>query len=309
MLWGITLFALGLAASFLFSGTETGFYRLSRARLILNGIRGERSSRFLLWLVNRPAFFLSTVLVGNNVFNGLVSMGAVLVCQALFSGSSADRFASLVVVPIVFIYGELLPKNVFLASPDRLMKRCVLPLAFFTVLFLPISLLLWLVNRFLAKLLGQTSRTYSLEMTRKELKQFFGEGEAVGILRPTQQMFADTLLAVEHQPAGNWSVPLSRVPSVAADASPDTIRRAMRDAGTDWIAVRTPNGWGYYRFSDGLETGEFPRRELCRLPMELPVTRAFGRLMHDRDPVALLVNRRGKVVGAVLTDVLRKIFM
>ena len=42
----LMLFALGVFLSALFSGSETGFYRVTRMRLLLDGMEGDRTSTY-----------------------------------------------------------------------------------------------------------------------------------------------------------------------------------------------------------------------------------------------------------------------
>ena len=52
-----------------FSGSETGLYRVSRTRLVLDGLAGSRAARGIVWLLNHPSIFVATTLVGNNLAN------------------------------------------------------------------------------------------------------------------------------------------------------------------------------------------------------------------------------------------------
>ena len=65
------IFLTGLLLSAFFSGAETGFYRVTRVRLLLDGLAGDPIARGLLWLTNNPALFVATALVGNNLANYL----------------------------------------------------------------------------------------------------------------------------------------------------------------------------------------------------------------------------------------------
>ena len=77
MLLIILFFVAGLAMSAFFSGSETGFYRLTRLRLVMDGLSGDRTSQLMLRLVNQPSMFVATALVGNNVANYLSSLAVV----------------------------------------------------------------------------------------------------------------------------------------------------------------------------------------------------------------------------------------
>ena len=84
MIWiALGMAALGLFLSAFFSGSETGFYRVTRMRLVLDAMGGDRTARGLLWLTNHPSMFIATALVGNNLANYLTSLAIVLGTQAL----------------------------------------------------------------------------------------------------------------------------------------------------------------------------------------------------------------------------------
>ena len=54
------LFFLGLGLTAFFNGVETGFFRVPRIRLRLDALAGDRLSRALFWLSNRPGLFVAT---------------------------------------------------------------------------------------------------------------------------------------------------------------------------------------------------------------------------------------------------------
>ena len=108
------LFLLGLSLSAFFSGSETGFYRVSRTRLVLDGLSGSKMARWMIWLLNHPAIFVATTLVGNNLANYVTSLAIVMGVAIWFGvGSSAELLGPIFLTPIVFVLGELLPKYLF----------------------------------------------------------------------------------------------------------------------------------------------------------------------------------------------------
>src|SRR5690606_6890717 len=120
MITALLLGLLGLSFSMFFSGTETAFYRVTRVRLQLDAIEGDLIARSLWWLVNRPALFVGTTLVGNNLANYLVSLATVLGTQALsLGGPVVEILTPIVLAPGLFVYGELLPKQLAFEAPYR----------------------------------------------------------------------------------------------------------------------------------------------------------------------------------------------
>ena len=124
MTFSLLLFLVGLFLSAFFSGSETGFYRVARVRLVLDGLGGDLVSRGLLWLTNNPALFVATALVGNNLANYVTSLSIVLaVKQSPFGHYQVlELITPVILSPAIFVYGGLLPKNLFVQAPNRLLR-------------------------------------------------------------------------------------------------------------------------------------------------------------------------------------------
>jgi len=207
----ILLFIAGTFLSAFFSGSETGFYRVTRVRLVLDGLSGDWLSRFLLFLTNHPALFVATTLIGNNVANYLASLAIVIFTQRYFPGSgTAEMALPLVVAPFLFVYGELLPKYFFYRAPNLLLRRTGWLFFIFTILFAPCSFVLWLLGRALQTLLGESPETVRLSLARTELEDFLEEGGEFGILNRAQRRVAQGVFGVANRPVTSVSTPLSK---------------------------------------------------------------------------------------------------
>ena len=110
--WYVALLISGVYLSAFFSGTETGFYRISRIRLALDAQVGDQRSRQLNWLVSHPSLFVATTLVGNNVANYLTSFSMVYLSHGLSVGHPV-LIATIVLTPLGFVFGELFLHEIF----------------------------------------------------------------------------------------------------------------------------------------------------------------------------------------------------
>ncbi len=117
--------ALAVVLSGLFSGAETGIYRLSRLRLRL-GVEKRHLSFVLLGRCMRDGTgVLLSVLVGTNLSNYLcAAVVTSLLLERLGSQQSTELLVTVITAPILFIFGELIPKNIFFYRADRLMPVC-----------------------------------------------------------------------------------------------------------------------------------------------------------------------------------------
>ena len=177
------MLAVGVLLSAFFSGSETGFYRVNRVRLVLNSRDGDWVAWGLLQLTNNPSLFVATTLIGNNLANYITSLAIVLIAQGFFAPHShvAELVAPIVLSPILFVYGELLPKRLFLMAPNRLVRRGGPLFLLFVLIFAPVAALLWALGRLLQYLLGESPERVRLTLARKELSHVFDEGQEVGI--------------------------------------------------------------------------------------------------------------------------------
>ncbi|MCG8653307.1 MAG: CNNM domain-containing protein, partial [Pirellulales bacterium] len=55
MIIACALFVVGLLLSAFFSGSETGLYRVSRTRLVLDALGGSRAAQGIVRLLNHPS--------------------------------------------------------------------------------------------------------------------------------------------------------------------------------------------------------------------------------------------------------------
>ncbi|MDD5458188.1 MAG: CNNM domain-containing protein [Phycisphaerae bacterium] len=209
----VILFAILLSA--FFAGTETGLYRLSRLRLRL-GIERKQFPYVLLGkAMHDSKGLLLSLLVGNNIVNCIVSGAMTLIFFRHFgSEHTAEIMATVAATPILFIFGELIPKNVFyyradklmpLFSPliflfDRLFRWCgVVPfLKFFTAMAVKIS-----GNESLSKTSIQTSRRPYIAAIVQDIHE-------EELFSPVQTDIINRLMLISHVTVSTVMTPIQR---------------------------------------------------------------------------------------------------
>ena len=308
------LLLVGLLLSAFFSGSETGFYRVTRLRLVIDALAGDLPSRGLLWLSNRPTLFVATTLVGNNLANYLTSLAIVMASQRFFprGGTAVDLLGPIIMAPVIFILGELLPKLLFYAAPNRLLRRSALPLFAFGVLFAPLTLLLWIFSGLVRVVTKASPQEVRLSLARRELAGMLSEGHEAGLLRPVQQTLAQSLLSVAKQPIKNFALPANRVVRVTTTMSKSDVLRVARRNHRTLLPVEEPQGKraliGYLRTVD-LYLDDSPI-----LPEPLPLVTlseydlffaALRKMSQAEDALGHIVDPSGRTVGFVTGRELR----
>lgn len=302
MMTALWIFAIGLTLSAFFSGTETGLYRVSRTRLVLDGLSGSWAGRGLVWLLNHPAIFVATTLVGNNLANYMTSFAIVMfVGVATGGGAGVELGVTVLMTPVVFVCGELLPKYLFFQAPYRLLMATRWLLFVATVLFSPVAGLLAFLGNFLQAMTGQTPFQVNLTMARGDLNRVLQDGHDAGILTNSQRSLAQNIFEIGNQAAIQFGVRPDRLAVVDMPVDLTTARHQARRSNHPIILVRRRGRIvGFHRFADLVGKVEVPE------PM--PVIRAslndrhlgvLLRLYDANSDVAVLYDVSGKLAGVV----------
>jgi CBS domain containing-hemolysin-like protein len=309
----LLLLAASAAMSAFFSGTETGFYRLSRMRLVMETLAGDRAARLLLWFANQPSVLVATTLVGNNVASDLSSFASVQISERLFPGGGtlAAVLLPVLVTPLLFICGDLLPKNVFYNAPHRLMGRCTPLLVVSAVLFAPITFLLWLLSLVLRLFSNEGAQEIRLTLARRELNAMLVEGSEAGILRPVQRSLAQTMLAVAGQPVKNFATPAGRVVRATITMSRSEMLRIAQRHRRVHLPLEDDKRRlvGFVRTFDlflGDGDKELAPEPIVEIGENETFLSALGKLDVASDALGHVVNAAGKTVGFVSGSELRQ---
>ena len=217
-----------------FSGTETGIYRLSRFRLRL-GLE-QRHSLFgvLDKLMADSHGVIFSVLIGNNLANSIaVSLVTYMLLRSNHSEANAEFYATIVMTPTLFVFSELIPKNVYFYMADWLMPRLA-PLAFivhrFFVLCGAVSFLKTLARLF-ARLAGvpMVSAQLVSAAQRHHIRQIIQETQEEGMLSRVQTQIIERLVNMPSIRISSVMIPLARVQMIRLESTRADILATLKE--------------------------------------------------------------------------------
>jgi putative hemolysin len=177
----LLLVALLLLGSAFFAGSELAVTMSQRARLRTYSANGSWAARAALKLREHPERAIALCLVGNNLANvGVAVFGRQALVQRWSLGEvAADVVTMLVLVPLVLILGEIVPKAVSQINPDRALVFLALPLLAIGVLLSPVLVLAILVAQVVRLMVGLRSRPLAFA-SRDELKKVLAHSVSSG---------------------------------------------------------------------------------------------------------------------------------
>lgn len=307
MILAFVLLTIGILLSALFSGSETGFYRATRVRWVLDGQSGDRLSRLLVWWANNPSVFVANILIGNNVANYLVSLAVVMAVKETYFADSVwmEFSAPLLLTPFLFVYGESLPKNLFLQAPNRLIRYFAPVLGLFNILFAPAAMILWWLNRVLEYFLGRSPERIRSRLARKELINVFKEGTHAGLLEPVQLQLAQNFFDLVDQNVDPIVIPTARIISVPEDSTVEKVLQLASRYRLTHVPVKNKANdlIGYVDIGEVLmlDSGEAIRhfRPFTILNRDDSVGRALIKMRSEQADLGLILDDQDRTRGMV----------
>lgn len=300
----IVLALAGLIGSAFYSGMEIGLYTINRVRLTVRAGHGDPKARWLLHLVQRPASMLTVLLLGNNIANYLSSFGiAGLLDAAGISPLGAIALNAGMLIPLLFIFAEVLPKDLFRTQTDQWSYRCAGPLQWSSRVLLMVGLLP--IVTAMARLAGHGRHSNSLTEARQRLAGLFKEGMGAGVLSESQSTLLDRALAMRNLPVTGEMVPWSQTRCLPVDLTGEVRLDAIRGQRHTLLPVIEPNGSviGIVSVLDVLLGPERPTRTLLQAPLHLDdsltIPAAMERLRSEQCGLAIINTKHGKPCGIV----------
>jgi CBS domain containing-hemolysin-like protein len=310
-LLAIILCVIGTLTSGLFSGAETGAYRFNRTRHRLALASGRRRARLVETLTSDLTGFVVVCLVGTNLANGLVSYSATL-AFASFEFSTPEFLATLIVGPILFLFGELGPKELFRRHSDRLLYAAAPLLRLASFVLRPLTWSLGLVTGLL-RVMGLTAE--SPEPGEERLRQAIGAAYEGGTLTAYQATLARNIFSLRSRRVSDAMIPLEQVDCLDVSLGLGTARGAVSQVTRGRYPVyreRRDQVVGIVDLYDVLfaegegSLGDYAREILTVSPGE-KVAEALMRMRRARENLAVVVEA-GRALGIItLKDVVEEI--
>lgn len=300
-----------------FEGSETGAYRVNRVRLHLAAQRGRRGARSLSRLVADMPGLICVTLIGSNAAMYVSTSLATSILEARWKDSIlAEVMATLALTPILSVFAQTLPKNLFNAEADRLMYGSARVLyvlrrvlgAIGLVGFLKSISVGWIALR--RRVRRDDLAAANPFPAQARLKSILRDSAAEGIMTPYQNELVEKIMNLRDVHVSEALVPASRVASVRADLSLEEFCKVVRTQSYSRLPVVEPGGDEVIgivvvrdvleRLRDGVELDliDFVRLPAILSP-DMTVTQAIITLRRDRSPMALVRTAAGQYVGIV----------
>ena len=232
----ILLVILILFSSF-FSATEMAYSSVNKIRLKNAAENGDKRSAAVLKMAENFDRFLSTVLVGNNIVNILASsIATVFFIDLLQDQAKGSTVATAVLTIIILIFGEVAPKSIAKATPEKF-ARLVYPLIkFFSYALYPIAIILIGVTKLISKLF-RSKTTEETGITEEEIITFVEEAQLEGSIDEQESELIRSAVEFNDREAQEIVTHRVDIEAVSENASMDEIKALFMETGFSRLPI------------------------------------------------------------------------
>lgn len=156
----ILIIAISLLLSAIFSGTEIAFVSSDKVRVELDSQKGGPIARIIDRYYSRPDFFITSLLVGNNIVLVVYGIAASELLESdiarWVNGNEILTLLiqSLITTIVIIFTGEFIPKALFRINPNASLRFAAIPMSMFYWLLYPISWFTTWLSKSLMRLAG-----------------------------------------------------------------------------------------------------------------------------------------------------------
>lgn len=236
----------------LFSMAEFAIVSARKVRLSQRAVDGDKRAAVALELAEEPNRLLSSVQIGITVISVVSGAygGAALsgyVAAPLRSvpvlAPQSDLIALVLVVAVItyftLVFGELVPKRLALADPERIAASVAVPMKWFSWFGSPLVSLLSYSTDLVLAMLGVRGSSET-PVTEEEVMIMIQEGTLAGVFLEEEQTMVSRILRLSDRRVSGMMTP-----------RPEILAVDLRSSDEEQIALMRASGHSYFPVIDG----------------------------------------------------------
>ena len=305
----LLLFIVCILLSAFFSSSEVALISITKAR-VRTLVNDKRPGAIALaTLKEKPDHFLITILIGNTIVNIAAAAIATAIAITLFGGIGVG-IATIFVVAILLVFGEIGPKIYATRAPDTY-PRAVAPVILFLSRLL--SPIIWIVER-VSPSLGVGKDSGEPAITEEEIKEWIDVGKEEGTIEQDEKEMLYSVLEFGDKTAREIMTPRIDVTLMEDTMEINEAIRIFNETGFSRIPVyngQIDNITGVLNVKDVFSAMISKRKnisikEIMYDPTFVPETKKIDDLLKElqvhRVQIAIVIDEYSSFVGIVTVE-------
>ena len=236
-IWFLVVLLALLGLSAFFSMSEAAFLAVNKVRLRHLMQRGSPAAKLVYQLLTRLDRLISTVLVGNNLVNVILTVLGTMACVSAFGLDRGPIIAAIAITVLLLVVGEITPKLFAAAHADRAALTLAWPLRWVIALMHPFVWCFGGVSQLLIRLLGGQRLPRSPLVTEEELKVMIEMGREAGVLAEGELRMLHRIFEFSDSVVREVMVPREDIAAIDLSAKPAQLLDVLIEEGHSRIPV------------------------------------------------------------------------
>lgn len=311
----------------LFSGGEISLVACDINIMRRKAKKGSRSAAMALKLMEQPEWFLATTLTGTNLCTVTNTALTTALFISIFGSERGDLLAIVMMIPLILIGGEVIPKSIFQQNADRLAPKISWFLWIASWVLYPVVFVLSRISRrVLSAFSGSKDLRYASYITKHGLESLLRDGKSGDIMESEKEMI-QRIFDFSDSTAGQIMVPLSNVTVLPVDTTISEATPIIVGEGYSQIPVYSDKVFNIigilYSFDvmealyrkdqellppDEIRVETYTKKDVLYIPETKLAKELFFELQDRGEHMAVIVDEYGGAVGIVtIEDILEEI--
>jgi len=319
----IALFIFIILSAF-FSGTETALFSLSKLQLkkMQKEEENNRRVKSIIRLLDDPQKTLISILIGN-LFVNITASSLATYLAIKFFGNIGIGIASGIMIFIILVFGEIIPKSLAVANAKKISKKVARPIEIISIGLFPLIKFFKIIISALYYFLRMKKTKEKKEITEEDLITLIEVGKDEGVIEEEEKKMIRNIFEFGDTMVKEVMVPRVDMDCISSDAKLNSILKLIKKMGHSRIPVyeeTIDNIIGILYAKDLLGIYEqwytskekFDLKQVIRKAYFVPENKKIDDLLDifqkDRIQIAIAIDEYGGTVGLVtMEDVVEEV--
>lgn len=328
----ILIIIILLTLSAFFSAAELAIISLNDNKLRKQADEGDSKARLLCRITNEPGSFLATIRVAVTLTAVVTAIFAAYkftedLMELLRLEGSIGRFLIMIVMAVLLtffllVFGELLPKRIAQAYPERFSRSVAGVIRFFCVVLRPFVILLTSTTNLFLRMLGIDPSQTDKTVTEEEIRMMVDVGRESGNIHDEESVLIENIFDFNDKAVSEIMTHRTSIVSLDVEADYAEVLEAAVQEKYTRIPVYEENIDNIigilhikdllYHAAEGLNH-PFSLRNMIREPYIVPESKTidvlFRDMQRDHAQMAVVIDEYGGTAGIVtIEDLMEEIF-
>ncbi|HOK37509.1 MAG: hemolysin family protein [Bacteroidales bacterium] len=322
----VIVIILAIIFSAFFSGIEIAYVTANRLKMEIASKDQGLQGRIIEAIINNPAKFIATMLVGNNIALVIYGIYFSALLEPIILSRINNHFyvfliQTIISTILILVVAEFLPKTIFRIIGDNAIKIMTIPIGFFYYLFTPLVRFIVLLSSVIAKLFFKIKIDDNFQnkvFTKHDIEAIIDDSNVedlddesnINELRIFQNALDFSKIKLRE-----CIIPRNKIVAVPKSASIQSVRDKFIETGHSNILVYNESVdeiTGYVNVKDIFKNPssiDEILRQVFIVPETMSARKLFEKLLKSKKSIAVVVDEFGATSGLVtVEDIIEEIF-